>query len=663
MSAQEPCANDVYHVGAMVDERYHLVEFIGAGGMACVYRAQEDGSPHEYALKFLKAEYHQLPYLIDYFRDEASSMRDLAHPNIVRFYRFVSHESYSYIIMDYVDGFSLAQVVRRMYQQNQHIPLDEVVRIMTQLARALDAIHREGYVHRDVKPSNVLIKRQSGQAFLTDLGITSTQNTRIEGAGTVAYMSPEQSETWMADHRADIYSFGVLYYELLAMRRPFHVDEGLTGEDAEENLLKKHRTEPVPDITDVRPDLPEELNEILRRALAKTPDDRYQSILELARDIHTALAPQLTSELQDFTSISYRQIDAPDAEAIMQENKEQPLMRYIPLMIGTLMGILMLVLVFFLLQAVNEDPAAEVTEAVASDEPSQEPITEAPATEAIPNPLAGQQLYQLVSGVDVLAETFGAETLQIQATEGEPLRFLRVGMIDGFQATVDVANLSDVQRYGLAFRTQDEANYFLFTIDPAQNRWRFAEVVDGTATPLESGTWNNGTSSFTLAGLGDYFQVEAGDENFIFTAPRYENGSLALYLEGGVLELNALEISLVGAEAETAAANPPTPAPGIGDPRRFLRADIEAMLATNDVLNSAIDCPTYIAIYETLERHEESSSAEARRLAQEAIAAGEIIYARCRSESPDEPLSFTSSIQEYLDWETELTSIQGDLRD
>jgi len=669
MSSHEPCMNEIYYVGALIDERYHLLEFIGIGGMACVYRAQEDGSPHQYAIKFLKAEYDEQPYLIDYFRDEASSMRDLAHPNIVRFYRFVSHESYSYILMDYVEGFSLAQVMRRMYEENQYIPLDEVVRIMTQTARALDAIHREGYVHRDVKPSNVLIKRQSGQAFLTDLGITSTQNTRIEGAGTVAYMSPEQADTWMADHRADIYSFGVLYFELLAMRRPFHVDHGLTGEDAEVNLLNKHKNEAVPHITEFRPDLPEALNDILARALAKAPADRYQNILELARDIHAALAPQLSPELQDFTSITYRQIAEPDAEAIMQENKEQPLMRFIPLMIGALMGLLMLVLVFFLLQSVEDAPASENTEAVeiASSE-ELEPNTEtdtaqAPTATTLPNPMEGQQVYALIAGMDALAENYGEETLTIAPVNDEALRYLRIGMVNGFQVDVAVTSAEGVSAYGLAFRVQDAANYLLFSIDPAANRWQFAEVMNGAVNVMQSGEWVSSESDFTLAGLDGYFQVQAGDEALTFTSSLYENGSLALYIESGTLELASLQVALVGAEAESAAANPPTPAPGIADPRRFLRADVADLLATNDVLNSEINCPAYIATYETLERHESSRSAQVRRLAAETITAAEIIYTRCRSESPEAPLNFSSSIQEYLDWENALRDIQGDLGD
>ena len=218
---QAQCESRHYYVGAEIDNRYKLTRFIGAGGMACVYRAKETNTPHDFALKFLKAEYHNMDYLVKYFEDEASSMRDLAHPNIVRFYRFENHQDYSYIVMDYVDGFALSEVLKLSGNQNTSMPLDEVVRVMTQIARALDAIHRDNFVHRDIKPSNVLIDRRTGQAFLTDLGITSAQGVKIEGAGTIAYMSPEQAETWTADHRSDIYAYGILHLRDANRQTPF----------------------------------------------------------------------------------------------------------------------------------------------------------------------------------------------------------------------------------------------------------------------------------------------------------------------------------------------------------------------------------------------------------------------------------------------------------
>ena len=133
---RKQCESQYYYVGATVDNQYELTSFIGTGGMACVYLAKEIGSPHQFALKFLKDEFHNESYLVDYFEDEASSMRDLAHPNIVRFYRFVNRPEYSYIVMDYVDGFSLSDVLKLARNKKDRMPLDEVIRVMTQVARA-----------------------------------------------------------------------------------------------------------------------------------------------------------------------------------------------------------------------------------------------------------------------------------------------------------------------------------------------------------------------------------------------------------------------------------------------------------------------------------------------------------------------------------------------
>ena len=266
---QKKCESHHYYVGATIDDRYHLVDFIGAGGMACVYRAREKDTPLEFAIKFLKNDYHDMKYLVEFFHDEAKGMYNLAHPNIVRFYRFVNHDDFSYIVMGYVNGFSLAEVLKLARQKGTPMPIDEVVRVMTQIARALGAIHRENFVHRDIKPGNVLIERETGQAFLTDLGITSPQNTRMEGAGTIAYMAPEQAETWVADSRADVYAYGILVYEMLSGQRPFNVKPGLIGSEAEADLLRKHKEMPVPDVTQFRSGLPKKINTILAKAMAK----------------------------------------------------------------------------------------------------------------------------------------------------------------------------------------------------------------------------------------------------------------------------------------------------------------------------------------------------------------------------------------------------------
>ncbi len=310
MTIPANCETPHYAPGKFIDDRYLLEEFIGAGGMACVYKAMEVGNPHQYAIKFLKPEYHNQDYLIKFFEQEADNMTKLAHPNIVRFYRFVGHPDYSYIVMDYIEGYSLTEIIRSMYAQNRHIPLDEVMRIMVQVARALDTIHRERFVHRDIKPANVMISTaedSKGKAFLGDLGIAGTFETEIVGAGTMAYMAPEQHKRGLVDHRADIYAFGILFFELIARQRPFDAEKNL---DFDQNLIERKRQGLVPNITDFREGLPDELNSIMKKVLAPHPDLRYNSVLEFTRAVHDALKPQLSADLQDFNTINYLKIGA-----------------------------------------------------------------------------------------------------------------------------------------------------------------------------------------------------------------------------------------------------------------------------------------------------------------------------------------------------------------
>jgi serine/threonine protein kinase len=649
---RDKCETEHYFVGATIDERYLLTDFIGAGGMACVYRAQEQGSPHEYALKFLKAEYHNMPYLIEYFRDEASSMRDLAHPNIVRFYRFVNKDDYSYIIMDFVDGFALSDVLKLAAKQKQNLPLDEIVRVMTQIARALDAIHRESFVHRDIKPSNVLIDRKTGQAFLTDLGITSATNTRMEGAGTMAYMSPEQAETWVADQRSDVYSYGIMLFEMLAMERPFRVSGGLSGSEAEADLLRKHKEAPVPDVTEYRRELPKALNPILAKAMAKKPQDRYQSILDFAQDVHQVLKPKLSADLQDFTKIQHRQIAAPTP---VDDSSQQTMVR-------GLLGVGIVAILFAAILAIGVITGAiggvPTPTATPSTTPSQTP---APTMTPTANPLVGEEVFTLISGLDALAVPSVPDSLTILPAEDGGLNYLRVGMVDGFSVILTIASYEGVEKFGVAYRVQDAANYQLFSLNPTSGDWEFVAVVNGESSVQQSGTIASVPTELTVSGRGDYAQVRLGNTTLENVSDLFETGSLALFVDGGTLVLESLSVSLVGPEARQAAEVVPTPAEGLGDLSRFLKADVEAMLATNDLINSEIDCPAYISVYEGLERHLTSRSADVRQLAQDTIDAGLLIYERCRSESPDAPLSFVFSTQDYIEWEENLRAIQGEL--
>jgi hypothetical protein len=262
-----------------------------------------------------------------------------------------------------------------------------------------------------------------------------------------------------------------------------------------------------------------------------------------------------------------------------------------------------------------------------------------------------------------LAEPVSTEAIVVPPAEDGPLQYLRVGIVGGFTVDMDVDSYEGVNRFGVAFRVQDAANYLLFTIEPETGDWAFSDVVDGSATVQKNGTLESIPDALTISGNEDFFLVDTRSETLTFTSELYPMGSLALYVEGenAVFTLTDLSVGLVGDEAVAAVAMTPTPAPGIADPRRFLHADVVGMLATNDVANSAINCLDYIEIYESLERHLESQSQIVRVIAQDTIEAGEVVYARCRSESPDEPLQFVTAIQDYLEWEGSLRAIRQEL--
>ena len=640
---QQKCETEHYHLDAMIDGRYRLTQFIGAGGMACVYRAKEEGSPHEFALKFLKSEYHNMPYLIEYFRDEASSMRDLAHPNIVRFYRFVNNEHYSYIIMDYVDGFALSEVIKLSRKKKDFMPLDEVARVMTQVARALDAIHREDYVHRDIKPSNVLIDRKTGRAFLTDLGITSASNTMMEGAGTMAYMSPEQAETWVADHRSDIYAYGIMLFEMLSSHRPFTVGKDLRGSMAEADLLRKHKEAEVPDITKYNHKLPKALNDILQKGLAKKPEDRYQNIMDFAREVHEVLKPQLSDDLQDFTQIKHRHIEAP----VIRDDSR--LLRVV-----LAVGVIIIFLAGFILYDATFNAPATPTPV-----PSPTPTVD---------PFVGQSDIALeqLQGLDALADRWDDEEIVLPALDYEPLHYLQINSIEGFRVHLNVAAANNLTAYGLAFRIQDAKNYHYFAINPRNNSWRFVEVTNGAEATKTTGEFGEELpNEFTISGInrgGEHiFRLEIGDSELAtYISELYESGTLALYVKGqsgASLQLSGLDISLVGSNVQQATELQSSPSNEQADLLRHLRHDVEAIANTNDSDQRIVNCPTLIDLYDALDRHAYNRNSEVRNLVRRIEDDGASIYSQCGFR-PDGDFRFEFF---YRTWEETLQEIQQEL--
>ena len=268
---------------------YVLVEEIAKGGMATIYRAYDPNVDRFVAVKVLHRSIAGDPRSMERFQREAKLVTYLEHPHLLPIYDYSASNDPPYIVMRYLEGCTLSDVLDKT-----KIPLSETVFMLRQIASALDYAHRQGVVHRDIKPSNILID-QDGNAFMTDFGIARMMGM-ADGLtithpgfaiGTPGYMAPEQStEHARVDHRADIYSLGILLFRLLTGRLPYQ------GETFIE-LVSQHASAPIPKVTDIDPQIAPELNGVIAKAMAKEPDERYQSASALSDDL-TALAGSAT---------------------------------------------------------------------------------------------------------------------------------------------------------------------------------------------------------------------------------------------------------------------------------------------------------------------------------------------------------------------------------
>ncbi|GAB4515058.1 MAG: hypothetical protein OHK0046_18010 [Anaerolineae bacterium] len=262
---------------------YDIIEEIGKGGMATVYRAYHRNMDRDVAIKVIKSSIMDDTNAIERFQQEAKVIARLEHPHILPVYDFDGTNDPPYIVMRYLDGGTLKDVMKQGL-----LPLPEVAHIIQQIASALDYAHRQGIVHRDIKPSNIMVDRE-GNVFVSDLGIAritgdiagGRRGITASGAivGTPEYMSPEQA-LGLADitYQADIYSLGVMLFETITGSLPFSEDSAMA-------TILKHIQNPVPSVLERNADLPGELDEVLSMAMAKEPEARYASATELARHL------------------------------------------------------------------------------------------------------------------------------------------------------------------------------------------------------------------------------------------------------------------------------------------------------------------------------------------------------------------------------------------
>src|SRR5918995_1418564 len=263
----------------LIDERYKLRALLGSGGMADVYLAHDEVLGRDVALKLLKEQYAGDEEFVERFRREARSAASLSHPHTVPVFDWgeTGDGSY-YIAMEYLLSGSLKDHIL----QRGALPPKTVVEVALQIAKALRAAHERGVIHRDIKPRNILIT-DSGHVKVADFGIArAAEATTISGLGdilgSVKYMSPEQAMGERVGAASDLYSLGVVLYEMLTGRVPFEVE---TPAD----VPVKHAAEPPPHPREVNPKVPEGMDALVMRLLATDPEDRYGSAGQLTRDL------------------------------------------------------------------------------------------------------------------------------------------------------------------------------------------------------------------------------------------------------------------------------------------------------------------------------------------------------------------------------------------
>jgi serine/threonine protein kinase len=256
--------------------RYHIVEQLGEGGMATVYKAYDTRLERYVAIKFIRSDVVRDDTFQRRFEREAKALASLSHPNIVKVLDYGEHEGVSYLVMEYISGGTMKSLMGKV------MPWQDAFKLIIPIARTLDYTHQRGIIHRDVKPSNFLIS-DSGEPMLSDFGIAKlvagNDNMQLTGTGvgigTPEYMAPEQGLGQAVDGRADIYSLGVVLYELLTGQKPYHADTPIA-------VLYKHIADPLPSPRSFKPDLPEAVESIVFCSMAKKPVDRYQTMGDFA---------------------------------------------------------------------------------------------------------------------------------------------------------------------------------------------------------------------------------------------------------------------------------------------------------------------------------------------------------------------------------------------
>ena len=307
--------------GQKINDRYQIMKTIGEGGMANVYLAYDTILDRNVAVKVLRGDLATDEKFVRRFQREALSASSLSHPNIVEVYDVGEDNGSYYIVMEYIKGKHLKQLLK----QRGKLTLTEVVDIMLQITDGMSAAHDKYIIHRDIKPQNIMIL-ENGLIKITDFGIAmalnSTQLTQTNSVmGSVHYLPPEQASGKGATIQSDVYSMGILMYELLTGELPFR------GDNAVEIALK-HIKEPFPRIRNILPNLPQSIENIIMKATAKNTKNRYTDAREMHDDLKTALTderaaePQYSFKYKELDEIDSKETKSPDVKPVKKKNDD-----------------------------------------------------------------------------------------------------------------------------------------------------------------------------------------------------------------------------------------------------------------------------------------------------------------------------------------------------
>ena len=351
--------------GQMINDRYEIIRSIGEGGMANVYLALDTILDRKVAVKILRGDLAEDEKFVRRFQREAISASSLNDPNIVEVYDVGEDDGKYFIVMEYVQGLTLKQLIKK----RGSLTLPEVQDIMLQLTSAVAHAHESYIIHRDIKPQNVIIL-EDGRVKIMDFGIAVALNagefTQTNSVmGTVYYIPPEQANGGAATTKSDIYSLGILMYELVTGHVPFKGDNPV-------EVAIKHMNEPIPSICEYDPEMPQSIENIILKAAAKNPKNRYDSAWDMHEDLETALDKDRFNEPKIKYRYPEKNFDDSDNEvpiggralrnAEKAEDKKDKRMNKALIVIGTIVGVLIaaLLFVFILWPRISDKPDIEV---------------------------------------------------------------------------------------------------------------------------------------------------------------------------------------------------------------------------------------------------------------------------------------------------------------